>query len=541
MCRCTSSIEAEAAIIRRMTPYARVAAAALALALVALSACAPRTTPAPVRAPSRVAVVPQPANLRITGGASFALRDSLAIVTDAGGDIEVVRTANMLATLFRAATGYTVNVRDGGMTGRGIRLRLDAGRTDLGDEGYTLTVAADSVAITARRPAGIFHGVQTLRQLLPYQIEQDMALSDTSIWKVPAVAITDMPRFAWRGAMLDVARHFFTVDEVKQYVDMLALYKLNVLHLHLADDQGWRIEIKSRPTLTTVGGVSQVGGGPGGFYTQSDYADIVRYAAERYVTIVPEIDMPAHINAALTAFPELSCGKRAAGQYTGTEVGFSAICPDKPESFALIDDIIREISSMTPGPYFHIGGDEVQALTPQQYAGFIERVQGIVNKYGKTMIGWDEIRKANLAPSTIVQLWRPGEDTMTTNGRKTILSPANKLYVDMQYQPGTELGLHWAAYLQPDTVYNWNPATLSPGIREADILGLEAPLWSETIRNITAAMFLAVPRVPTMSEVAWTPQAARDWNDFRQRIAMHAPRWRLLGINYYPSAQIPWF
>ena len=513
------------------------------LGFVAISACGPRTAPVPVtRAAPRVAVVPAPASLQLASGAPFALRDSIVVVTDAAGNAEVARTAGMLASLLTASTAFPAAVRDGALPRGGIRLRLDPGRSDLGDEGYTLNVTADSVVIAARAPDGVYHGMQTLRQLLPFQIESDMGRSDLAqTWTVPALSITDMPRFVWRGAMLDVARHFFTVDEVKQYIDMLALYKMNRLHLHLADDQGWRIEIKSRPTLTSIGGMSQVGGGPGGFYTQEEYADIVRYASDRYIMIVPEIDMPAHINAALQAFPQLSCGKRAPAPYSGTEVGFSAICPDSAESYRLIDDFVREIAQMTPGPYFHIGGDEVQALTDQQYASFIERVQDIVNRHGKTMVGWDEIRHARLKPNSVVQVWRPGQDTTSMGSAKVILSPANKLYTDMQYTPETELGLHWAAYIQPDTVYNWNPATLSQTIREQDILGIEIPLWSETIRNITAAMYLAVPRVPTAAEVAWTPQAVRNWDDFRQRIAAHAPRWRLLGINYYPSSQIPWY
>lgn len=544
-----SSFPSRVAIFAGMTRHPAVRVALLSLAT--LAACRPRTAPVPSAATPAVTVVPRPATLTLTGGAPFVLHDSLVIVTDASGDSGVARSGNMLAMLLRASTGYAVTVRDAAAppppspatppTGRGqIRLRLDSNRTDLGEEGYALAVTPDSVVIAARRGAGVFHGVQTLRQLLPYQVDRDMALADTGLWKVPAVSILDVPRFAWRGAMLDVARHFFTVDEVKQYVDLLALYKLNVLHLHLSDDQGWRIEIKSRPALATAGGATQVGGAPGGFYTQDDYREIVRYAAERYVTIVPEIDMPAHTNAALAVFPDLSCGKRPPGTYTGTEVGFSAICPDKPESYALIEDVVREISAMTPGPYFHIGGDEVQALTPEQYASFIERVQGIVNAQGKSMIGWDEIRKARLVAGTVVQLWRPGQDTVASSGSRMILSPANRLYLDMQYTPATELGLHWAGYLEPRTVYDWDPGTFSPGIRESDILGVEAPLWTETVRNVTAAFYLAVPRLPAVAELGWTPQRARDWEDFRRRLAAHAPRWRLLGVNYYPSPQIPW-
>jgi len=527
-------------------PTTNLSRVAAALTLTTLAACGPRTapstTPAPARGGPAVAIVPQPASLRLTGGAPFALRDSTWIVTDASGDAEVTRTANMLVSLLRVGTGRAVAVRDGGaLTRGGIRLRLDASRADLGDEGYALVSTPDSVVITARRPAGVFHGFQTLRQLLPYEIDADMALGDTSVWKVPALSIVDMPRYSYRGAMLDVARHFFTVDEVKQYIDLLAMYKLNMFHMHLSDDQGWRVEIKSRPTLTAIGGGMQVGAAPGGFYTQDDFRDIVRYANERYVTVVPEVDMPAHINAALTAFPTLSCGKRPAGTYTGTDVGFSAICPDSAGSYALIDDIVREIGGMTSSRYFHIGGDEVAALTEEQYVRFIERVQDIVNKNGKAMIGWDEIRKAHLAPTTVAQVWRPDQDTISANGTKLILSLSTKMYIDMKYTPSTELGLNWAAYIEPRTVYDWNPATMGTGVTESDILGIEAPLWSETIRNITAAMYLAVPRLPTAAEVAWTPQSARSWDDFRQRIATHSRRWRLVGINYYPSSQISWY
>ncbi|HJQ19587.1 MAG TPA: beta-N-acetylhexosaminidase, partial [Gemmatimonadaceae bacterium] len=389
-------------------------------ALATLAACTARTGPVPATGMPRVAVVPKPVSLQERGGAPFSLRDSTWIVTDAGGDADVTRVANMLAMLLRAGSGHTVNVGDAGtpMTRGQIRLKLDGARSDLGDEGYTLAVTPDSVAIVARRPAGVFYGVQTLRQLFPYQVEQDMALADTSIWKVPAVSVTDRPRFTWRGAMLDVSRHFFTVDEVKQYIDLLALYKMNRLHLHLSDDQGWRIEIKSRPQLTGTSSATQVGGGPGGFYTQADYADIVRYAADRFITIVPEIEMPAHINALLYAFPQVNCGKKDVGNYTGTNVGFSAICPDTAETWAILDDVIREVAGMTPGPWFHIGGDEVQALTPQQYATFIEHAQSIVNKYGKTMIGWDEIQKSRLVPSSIVQMWRPESEKMSAGGQK---------------------------------------------------------------------------------------------------------------------------
>jgi hexosaminidase len=358
---------------------------------------------------------------------------------------------------------------------------------------------------------------------------------------VPAGVIVDRPRFAWRGAMLDVARHFFTVAEVKQYIDGLALYKINVLHLHLSDDQGWRIEIRSRPRLTELGASTLVGGGPGGFYTQAEYGEIVRYAQERYITVVPEIDMPAHTNAALVAYPELSCSRRPPAPYTGTEVGFSALCPDREETYRLVEDVVRELAAITPGPYLHMGGDEVEMLTHDQYVGFIERVQEIVTRAGKRMVGWEEVGKARLLPTALAQQWKSDSATAALrSGAKLILSPATRAYLDMKYDRSSELGQDWAARVELRDAYDWDPVTIVPGVKESDVVGVEAPLWTETVKNLTAAQYLAFPRLPAIAEIGWTPAAGRDWESFRLRLAAQAPRWHVLGINYYRSPQIPW-
>jgi hexosaminidase len=454
---------------------------------------------------------------------------------------EVRAIGEALASLIRPPTGFPIRVVGSADTASSaIRLSLAPGRAALGEEGYELAATSSGVRLTAYRPAGLFRGIQTVRQLLPAEIESEMGVS-RSVWPIPAVTIADQPRFAWRGAMLDVARHFFPVSDVKQYIDLLALYKLNVLHLHLSDDQGWRIEIKSRPPLAIIGGSTQVGGGPGGFYTQQDYQEIVRYARERYITIVPEIDMPGHTNAALTAFPALSCSSRPSALYTETEVGWSTFCVDKEETYALIDDIVREISAITPGPYFHMGGDEVEVLTHEQYAHFVERVQTIVHKYGKRMVGWEEITKARLAPTTITQQWKSDSAVAALKyGSKLVLSPAKKVYIDMKYTPATELGLSWAAHIEVRDAYDWDPATYMVGVGESDIIGVEAPMWSETLRNMTAVQFLAVPRLPAIAELAWSPQRARQWEDFRVRIAGQVPRWNFLGINYHRSPQLIW-
>jgi len=466
------------------------------------------------------------------------LTDSVSIIADAG-NADVSRISMQLASLLRASTGFSVPIA-GSATGRTIALRL-ASDPSLGAEGYQLSVRRDSVRVTANAPAGLFHGVQTLRQLLPSQIESDMLLSRMQ-WSVPAVTISDRPRFAWRGAMLDVARHFFTADEIYQYIDLLALYKMNVLHLHLADDQGWRIEIKSRPNLTAMASATQVGGGPGGFYTQDEYSQIVKYGADRYVTIVPEIDMPGHTNAALIGYPELSCSRRAPAPYTRTEVGWSTFCANNEGTYALIDDVVREIAAITPGQYFHMGGDENPILSKEDYKKFVERTQEIVAKHGKLMIGWEEIAHATLIPTSIAQVWRADSALAAAQfgGAKLLMSPASRTYFDMKYDDNTELGLKWAGLVPVRTAYDWDPATFFKGVVESNIVGVEAPIWSETVRNITAVQYLALPRLPALAEVGWSPQSIRSWDSFSTRVASHASRWNLLGLNYYRSPQIPW-
>ena len=476
----------------------------------------------------------------MAGGAPFEILRTTAIIVDTS-NAEVRAIGEVLSALIRRPAGFPVAVSPMGSTpiAGAISLRLES-RPALGEEGYELSVTHDSARVVANRPAGLFHGVQTIRQLLPPEIESDMGVNRVD-WSLPAVTIVDQPRFAWRGAMLDVSRHFFTVREVEQYIDLLALYKLNVLHLHLSDDQGWRIQIDSRPKLTAMGSLTQVGGGSGGFYTKQDYAEILRYAQARYILIVPEIDMPSHINAGLIGYPELSCGQRPPALYTGTEVGWSSLCVDKEETYAFVDDIIRELSAMTPGPYFHIGGDEVKTLTHEQYIKFVERVQTIVKKYGKTMIGWEEIAQARLNPTTITHMWKSDSAAAAVAmGSKLILSPAQKVYLDMQYTPATELGLHWAAYVEVRDSYDWDPATYMKGVAEKDIFGIEAPMWSETLRNITAVEYLAMPRLTAVAELAWTPQSARSWESYRTRIVTHQRRWNYLGINYHRSPQLPW-
>ena len=517
-------------------------ASALVLASVLSGACARMPSPAKIPTPTRAVVpefyaprlVPLPTSLTMAESAPFVINAQTAL--GAEGD-EGTRIANLFAARIRPATGFPLLVSAPAAT-NSIRFQLRTDRTDLGDEGYELSVHPDSVRIIAHRPAGLYHGAQTLRQLLPSEIESDIEIGRP--WGIPSLSIRDVPRFTWRGAMLDVARHFFTVREVEQYIDLLAMYKMNVLHLHLADDQGWRIEIRSRPLLTERGAVTQVGGRSGGFYTQEDYSEIVRYAQERFITVVPEIDLPGHTNAALVGYPEVACSRTPPAPFSGIAVGWSTICVDSAQSYALIDDVVREIAALTPGPWFHMGGDEVESLTSQQYTGFVEHVQDIVASHGKTMVGWEETAEAQLKPGTVVQLWRA--DSLRhplAPGVKVLLSPAKHAYFDMKYDSSTELGLHWAGYVDVRNAYDWDPASYIHG-GEDRIVGVEAPMWTETLRNITAVEYLAMPRIPALAEVAWSAQGSRAWEDFRLRLAAQAPRWRLLGINYFRSSQVPW-
>jgi hexosaminidase len=485
------------------------------------------------------ALIPLPVSVALTPGEAFAIGLQTAVYVPPGSD-DLQRVGHFVADLIGHATETPVEVRPAGGSpvAGGISLALDTASAALGDEGYTLTVAADGVRITGHTPAGVFYGVQTLRQLMPPSIEYRAARPHAV--SIPAARIEDRPRFVWRGAMLDVARHFFGPADLRRYIDLMAMYKMNRLHLHLSDDQGWRLEIKAWPNLTTHGATTSVGGGPGGYYTQQDYTDLVAYARDRFIMVIPEIDMPSHINAALASVPQLNCDGVAPPIYTGIEVGFSNFCVDKDITYKFVDDVVGEIAALTPGPYFHIGGDEVKKITPAQYRSFVERVQEIVESHGKAVIGWDEVAAATLLPTTIVQQWRPQETFHVPAATKVILSPAHKIYLDMQYHTESPIGQHWAAYVSVPEAYGWDPATVLPGVIEASILGVEAPLWSETLATMRDVEYMAFPRFAGAAEIAWSPAAGRTWDEYKERLGAQAQRWTALGINAYWSPTVPW-
>lgn len=489
---------------------------------------------------SKENMIPKPVSV-VSEGGEFNLTDQTDIYVQ-GESAEMKQIGQYLADKLNPSTGLSIEVKTTSETPAqgNIYLALSGNDSELGDEGYQLTITGKLVSLVANKPAGLFHGIQTIRQILPAKVE--MSSVQKGSWKMATGTIRDYPAYSYRGAMLDVARHFFGADDLKNYIDQLAYYKMNVLHLHLSDDQGWRIEIKSWPNLTAHGGKTEVGGGEGGFYTQEQYSDVVKYAQDRFITIIPEIDMPGHINAAMASYPELNCNGKATELYTGIEVGFSSFCTSKEITYKFIDDVIGELAALTPGPYIHIGGDESHATKIEDYIPFVNRVQDIVIAHGKKVLGWDEIALSTLKPNTIAQYWSKAENAKkaVAQGAKVLMSPAKYAYLDMQYDSASTYGLHWADYVEVDKGYNWDPATLEPEIKKENIIGIEAPLWSETVSNRQEIEYLIFPRLLGYAEIGWTPTELRNWDNYKVRLANHGERMKAMNINFYPSKLVPW-
>ena len=483
-------------------------------------------------------LIPIPVSVQATAGV-FEVEKGTGIYVE-GEDLLPI--GEYLANKLRPSTGFELKVSTTSGAPKSGNIYITTKGTDatLGEEGYELTITEDLLTLAAAKPAGTFRGIQTVRQLLPDSVE--LSTIQKGPWEISTGKIRDYPTYAFRGAMLDVARHFFSVEDVKHYIDLIAGYKLNALHLHLSDDQGWRIEIKSWPKLATHGGSTQVGGGKGGYYTQEQYKDIVKYAGERFITIIPEVDFPGHTNAALASYPELNCNGKAPALYTGTEVGFSTVCVSKEITFKFVDDVMRELSEITPGPYIHVGGDESHATKKGDFIKFVNKSQQIVLAHGKKPIGWEEISQGTLQPGTIVQYWSNAEHARTAakNGSKMIMAPAKKVYLDMSYDSTSKLGLHWAAYIEVDSAYLWDPATIAGGITQDDILGVESPLWSETLVTMDDIEYMAFPRILGHAEIGWSPPAARNWDEYKVRLGKHGKRLTAKEINFYRSKLVPW-
>jgi hexosaminidase len=536
------------------------------IVLVALvAACSKKPKEASPEALSRFqSIIPKPSVEATPNGKAFMLTVATTI-TIANDTLKPV--AEYMAGVFNKGTGYNITVKTAAEApASGIFITTQALHPHQGSEGYSITTEGDLMTITGK-PAGIFYATQTLRQLLPPAIEKNAAAgADTTKWEIAAGYILDLPQYSWRGSMLDVARHFFGMEDVKRYIDLISFYKMNILHLHLSDDQGWRIEIKSWPKLTEHGGSTQVGGGKGGFFTQEQYKELVAYAAERFVTIVPEIDMPGHINSALASYGELNGGIQVPKEgrieldlsqqgtldgkskptqlYTGIQVGFSTLRYEKEETFKFVNDVIRELSAITPGPYFHVGGDEAHVTKKEEYIKFVSRFAEIVKANGKKMVGWEEISQAEIDSNAVVQYWNAEKHALAgyEKGARLIVSPAKKAYLDMQYDSTSRIGLHWAAYIEVDSAYMWDPGTYSEsGGREWDnaVIGVEAPLWTETVTNMNDIEYLAFPRLPGYAELGWSSNT-KEWDEYKVRLGKHAARFKALDIDYYKSPKVPW-
>ncbi|WP_326559144.1 beta-N-acetylhexosaminidase [Micromonospora sp. NBC_01796] len=560
----------------------RLGGAVLTLALVVqtMVLAGPSATPALAdTAPTGPAqLVPIPANLVNVPGESFVVGPATRIVV-APDATEALPVAETLAAIMRQSTGYPLPVATATPQPGDIGLHL-TGTADLGAEGYRLDASTAGVRLEAAEPAGLFYAVQTLRQLLPPWIESPTVRPGP--WTVDGVRITDSPRYAYRGVMLDIARHFQSPEVAKRLIDQASAYKLNVLHLHVSDDQGFRIAINGRPELTTIGAQFSINNDPGGYWTQAEYVDVVNYAAARFMTVIPEVDSPGHTNAIVMSYagpqadpvlPDVNCTNRTPPQWNLTgAVGYSAMCPESPNTWAIITDIVSQLSAMTPGPYYHLGGDEVPAttLSSERYVDFVDRESQIVKAQDKVVMGWAEISQANFdrpgSPQAVAQFWNNGNPTgsggdsarrAVQKGMKVVMSPANHTYLDMQQFVGSPLGLSWAGRLDVSQFYNWSGTSSDPGayiparttggvtlpaVTDADIIGVEAPIWSETLRTLADIEFQVFPRMPATAEIGWSPNVHPERNlaSFVSRIAGHGARRQVQGQNFYASPQVPW-
>ncbi|MCD2421484.1 beta-N-acetylhexosaminidase [Niabella pedocola] len=522
-----------------------------------------------------VSIIPQPKSVVLKNG-SFVLNRSTPIVAPSKDDKNIAALFN---TYLKSYYGFTLPVVSKGTKGILLTTRSASG------DGYTLDADNAAIRITGNSAAGTFYGTQSLIQLLP--VEKSNTLS------IPTVSITDAPDLAYRGLMLDVGRHYFPVAFVKKYIDYIALHKMNYFHWHLTEDQGWRIEIKKYPKLTAVGAWRNgtiIGNFPGkgndnkkygGFYTQAEVKDIVAYAAKRYITVIPEIEMPGHGGGAIAAYPYLSCfpdkptfdyfPKQStwAGDKSGKQVQQAwgvyedVFCAGKESTFKFLEDVLNEVLPLFPSKYVHIGGDEcpkknwekcplcqkrIQELgikgdkehSPEHYlqSYFIQRMEKFINAKGKHIIGWDEILEGGLAPNATVMSWRGEKGGITAARQKhqVIMTPNNYVYFDYQQSPKEDSVTitNNRNSLPIEKVYNWKvvPDSLTAAERPL-IWGGQANLWTEYISNPKKAEYMLFPRMSALSEALWKPKADRNFDDFKNRLEVQKKRYDLWGANYF--------
>ncbi len=531
-------------------------------------------------------VVPKPVSAK-TGSGHFTLTARARIVAAPGASATAeLPVANDLAAYLRPSTGYRLPAVAGTPRPGDIALEIgDPGTLGPGHlaEGYQLVTTTSGVKIEAPTAHGLYNGIQTFRQLLPAWVNSPAIMPGP--WTTPVITITDYSRYAYRGLLLDIARHYEAPSAVEKLIGQIAAYKIDVLHLHMGDDQGFRLAIKGFPRLTAIGSRGSVGTGgrlvdPGGFWTQAQYKAVVADAAAHFITVVPEVDSPGHNNAiimseyndtgnpALPANPHgINCGAFSPPHWDYTEnVGYSALCPGSPDTWAIMTAIIGQLSAISPGPYYDLGGDEVPAslLAPAQYAAFVNKEAGIVTGPGKTVMGWADIAGKGTHPpaGSIAEYWQPagGSSPGSITGReavakhmKIVMAPANHTYLDQKYVAGARssvppaLGMNWACPRGCDVsaAYNWNPGGFVSGVTDRNVIGVEGAMWGETVANLADADYMVFPRLPALAEIAWSPSAHRTaaspaYHDFLRRLGGQGARLQAAGVNFYPSAQVPW-
>ncbi len=513
-------------------------------------------------------LIPRPLSV-ITGHGTFTFTPKTRIIVE---NEEQMQSVPFFTELFHHAAGWEPKVVIGGSPVAGdVVFRTDQ---SLDKEAYTLEVTPSRIEIRASEPVGFFYALQTVRQLLPVQIEQNK-LNSIVGWKVPVVRIKDKPRFGWRGYMLDVSRHFFPKQEVEKMIDMLAMHKMNVFHWHLVDDNGWRIEIKKYPKLTEVGAwrvnhenmswsarPAQKPGEKatyGGFYTQEDIREVVAYAKARFINIVPEIEMPAHSVAALTPYPQFSC---TGGPFTvatgGIWPNINIYCAGNDSTFTFLEDVLSEVMDLFPSQYIHIGGDEATKTnwvacpkcqarikaeglqnTEQLQSYFIHRIEKFVNSKGRTLIGWDEILQGGLAPRATVMSWRgfDGGIAAARQGHDVVMTPTDNCYFDYYQGPQDQEPLAIGGYLPLKKVYDFEPVPKALNADEAKhILGGQANLWSEFVPTSQHLEYMTFPRLSAIAEDLWSSSDRKDWTSFTHRMNLQYSRYQHHGVNYSKSA-----
>jgi hexosaminidase len=512
-------------------------------------------------------VIPRPVEVKELAG-SFTLTPQTIVCVDSDAK-DAADTAQQLADLLDKPLGATLEIKSGAVPGNSILLTTKDADASLGDEGYSLVVKPGSVVITAKTSAGLFYGMQSLRQLLPPQIESRERVTDVA-WTVPCVQMKDSPRFGWRGLMLDVSRHFEDKTEVERLLDLMALHKLNVFHWHLVDDQGWRIEIKKYPKLTEIGawrdGIGfkldpkrsthyRADGKYGGFYTQDDIREVVAYAAKLHITIVPEIEMPGHSQAALAAYPQFGCTKTAMDVGMKAGVMDAIYDPSDAATYAFLDDVLTEVAALFPGEFIHIGGDEVpkgpwkksercQAFMKEHglkdenelQSYFVKRMEKVVESKHRRLIGWDEILEGGLAPGAAVMSWRGinGGIAAAKEDHDVVMTPTSNLYLDYSQTKRKGEPPTIGGYLPLKNVYSYDPIpkNLTPD-QARHVLGAQGNIWTEYMPNLNQVELMAFPRACALAEVAWTPKDRMDYTDFQRRLDLHEKRLDVLGVKYF--------